>query len=157
MSAIEYINSQVISSGVTSVTFSNIPSNYADLILSANVVGSANAYPFLVINGSGGSISRLWLSGNGSSASSNKLSDSYIVGGVNWTTTTPEFITETTFLNYANQNMFKTFLTSVGNASVGTELVVNCWRSTNSITSIQYLSSSGNLNPGSNFTLWGVR
>ena len=80
MSSIEYINSQVISSGVTSVTFSNIPSNYADLILSANVVGSANAYPFLVINGSGGSISRLWLSGNGSSASSNKLSDSYIVG-----------------------------------------------------------------------------
>ncbi len=125
--------------------------------MTSNIIGSTTAYPYLVINASGGNISRLWLNGNGSSAGSNKLSDSYIVGGVNWNSSNNAFFTQTNFMNYSNLNIFKTFLTEVGNSSVGVEVVVNTLRSLDPITSIQYVSSSGNLNSGSALSLWGVK
>jgi hypothetical protein len=153
----EPIASQTLSSAATTVTFSDIPSTYTDLVIVANVKGSVGAYPQIQINGSGANLSRLYLVGNGSAASSSKASDNYIVGATNWNTGDSAFTTITHIFGYSNTTTFKTLLTRVSNASVGVEAVVNTWRSTSAVTSFAYYASSGNLAIGSTIALYGIK
>lgn len=153
----EPIASTTLGSAVTTVTFSDIPGTFTDLVIVAAVKGSASAYPRIQINGSGANLSRLWLAGNGSSASSSKSSDNYIVGGLYWNTADNAFTTITHIFGYSNTTTFKTLLTRASNASVGVEAVVNTWRTTSAITSFSYYASSGNLAIGSTFSLYGIK
>lgn len=155
MSSIEYIDSIVLSSSSSTVSFTNIPQNYQDLILTANIRGITNSYPQITFN-SDSSLSRTWITADGSSVTSSRLSDNYIVGGVFWNTTDFAFTTITNIFGYSNTSTFKTLLTESGNASVRVDLTVNTWRSTNAINSIQYIGSGG-MSSGSSIYLWGVR
>ncbi len=140
-----------------SVTFSSIPDNYTDLVLMANVRGTALAYPRVLMNGSGADLSRIGVTGSGSTTASARASDNYIVNTAYWNTSDFAFMTTTTILNYASTVTFKPMITTVGNASVAVELVVNSWRSASALTSVQYYASSGNMAAGSTFQLFGVR
>ena len=153
----EPIASQTLGTAVTTVTFSDIPATFTDLVLVANIRGSVGAYPQILVNGSGANLSRTALTGNGSAASSNRLSDNYIVGAVNWNVGDSAFTTITHIFGYSNTNTFKTLLTRVSNASIGVEAVVNTWRSTSAITSFAYYASSGNLAVGSTLSLYGIK
>lgn len=153
----EPIASQTLGTAVTTVTFSDIPATFTDLVLVANIRGSVAAYPQILVNGSAANLSRTSMTGNGSTASSFRSSDNYIVGAVNWNAGDSAFTTITHIFGYSNTTTFKTLLTRVSNASIGVEAVVNTWRSTSAITSFAYYASSGNLAVGSTLSLYGIK
>lgn len=137
------------------MTFDNIPQNYQDLILVSNIKGITNSYPQINFN-SEVLFSRIWITSDGNSFSSGRISDNYIVGGCFWNTNDFGFSTVTNILNYSNPSMFKTFITETGNPSVRVDVSVNTWRSINPVVSLQYIGSGG-MAAGSTISLWGVR
>lgn len=151
------IATQTLTTSTATVTFSSIPGTYTDLILVANVKGIGTGYPQIQVNGSGSSLSRLGLAGDGSSASSGAYSDNYIVKQTTANSSNFAFNTITNIMNYANTTTYKTMLTRANNASVGVEAVVNTWRSTAAITSFGYYLSGTNMDVGSTFTLYGIK
>lgn len=155
MSSIEYINSITLTAPAANVTFNNIPQHYQDLILTANIKGTTNSYPQIIFN-SDSSLSRTWITADGTSVSSSRISDNYIVGEVFWNTTDFAFISITNIFSYSNTSTFKTLLTESGNSSVRVDVAVNAWRSTSAINSLQYIGSP-TMASGSTVSLWGVR
>ena len=59
-------------------------------------------------------------------------------------------------MNYANTTTNKTVLTRYSDAANNIEANAGLWRSTAAINSIALAMSSGNLIPGSTFTLYGI-
>jgi len=155
--------------GVSSVTFSNIPQNYTDLIVkySARVTASSVAPDGLGIqfNGDTGSNYKyLQLGGNGSSTFSNSGTTAFQFGGQ----LTGASATGNTFSNgeiyipnYTSSNYKSTSADSVteNNATTANQnLVANLWQSTSAITSIKlYDLGSTNFVQYSEFTLYGVK
>lgn len=152
-----------LTSSTSSITFSNLPQTYTDLVLVVNCGASVGAGDNLYarMNGdTGTNYSMTEVNGYGSAARSARTSNttvthlSYYVGFGSGVTNV--FVSN--FMNYANTNTNKTILTRCGHASTGTEALVSLWRSTSAITSIQiYPSSSGTLSSDSTFTLYGVK
>ena len=140
----------------TSYTFSNIPSNFTDLIMIANVKNTANWYPRIMINGSTENLSRIFYRGDGTTVSSNALGDNYIVGGL-LATTSFGFQSITNFFGYSNSTTFKTFSTKSFNGSGGADFLINTWRSTSPITSITYYMSANSMDVGTTISLYGIR
>jgi hypothetical protein len=154
-----------------SVFFSNIPQNYQDLMVVV-VAGTAsvgvNAYPYdLVItyNADNGptNYSYTRLSGNGSSASSDRGTSYAVIGklaGNTGTTTTYATANTVHVLNYSNTTTYKTAIgrwaneqnTGDTNGTVG--LNVDLWQSTAAITS---LTIQATLISGSTIALYGIR
>jgi hypothetical protein len=58
--------------------------------------------------------------------------------------------------NYSNATTFKTILVRNSPAANAVSALVNLYRSTSAITSIKFYTTSGNLNTGSTFTLYGI-
>jgi len=151
------IATQTLGSATASVTFSSIPSTYQDLVLVCNGIRSAAAVTAVQLNGDTASnYSQTLLSGNGSSASSSR-NTSVGNGVLDYTgNTTNPSTTVAHFLNYANTNTYKTFLSRANNASDFVGAYVNLWRSTAAINSIYIYAGSGTFNAGSTFNLYGI-
>ena len=98
------------------------------------------------------------LSGNGTSATSSRLSNQTYIEIDN------ESFVNTTIANrilqiqnYSNTTTYKTVLGRNNNSSNGTGAIVGLWRSTSAITSISvFLEASGTFNAGSTFTIYGI-
>lgn len=160
----EPIASTTLGSDAVGVTFSGIAPDWTDLrLIATNVMIDRDRNYQLNINGdSGSNYSFTQVGGNGSSASSTRFSNftsvlcSLIVG---YYTGPGDIVVD--FMNYANTNVYKTFLsTHTSNASSykGIEKVVGLWRSTSAITSISIGASSGALTyAGATFTLFGIK
>ena len=164
--AMTAIASNTLVSDAASVTFTSIPSDYDDLMVSIYVrAETAGQNLYARFNSDAGSnYSGTFLNGNGSSATSNSrtnassLNVEYNNGILNGTNT----FSSLTFhiLNYANTSYYKTGISrhaGDNNGSGGTELCVQLWRSTSAISSIQFNMSSGNLRTGSVFALYGIK
>ena len=161
------IATTTLGSGQTSVTFSSIASTYSDLIVVMNYSQSGSEYPSLQFNGdTGTNYSWLDVGGNGTSAvsySGNTVASipflGYVVSGSNWGNVIAHIN------NYANTNMWKTIVSYDGNppnflaaTSGSTELMINTWRSTAAISSIQIGTNNGaTYAAGSMFTLYGIK
>jgi hypothetical protein len=152
------IATQTLGSAASGVTFSSIPSTYQDLVLVCSYNGTStavNLYP----NGDSGS-NKSWTSlrGDGSSAQSGR--GSAIAIQDYWTTVTNasgEFTVSTfNIMNYANTSTYKTFLVRRAVSSAYSEALVNLWRSTSAISSLNINSASGNFSAGSTFNLYGL-
>lgn len=142
------------------VTFSNIPGTFKDLLLEyvlTETAGTGGAD--LRVNGatSGYSTTALW--GTGSAASSGRASSRSIMTGGNYFTslssTTPA-VCQIHFMSYANTNVNKTVLVRYSLSSAEVNASVNLWQSTNAITSVSLATGSGSYGTGSKFVLWGV-
>jgi hypothetical protein len=146
------------SGSAMSITFSSIPSTYTDLVIIVNgkiTTGlSALAYEF---NGetSAANYSYTRLQGNGSSASSSRVSADQAIG----------FIAETAsmdiinIMNYANTNTYKTSISranSMYSSDGRTGSYVSLWRSTAAINSVT-IKCGVNFNSGTTFTLYGIK
>jgi hypothetical protein len=153
----EPIATQTLTSATATVTFSSIPSTYTDLVLVANVKGVGTGYSQIQVNGSGSNLSRLAIAGDGSSASSGAYSDNYIVKQTTANNNNFAFNSVTNIMSYSNTTTYKTLISRVNNASVGTEACLNTWRSTDAITSFGYYLSGTNMDTGSTFTLYGIK
>jgi len=147
-----------LSSAAATVTFNSISGSYTDLVLIINGYDiDGNGYLTMQFNGNTGSnYSRTTLSGNGSTTTSIRNSNStvlYPTIGPSLTNIGGDIIH---FLNYSNTTTNKTVLfrgSQTGNATIAQ---VGLWRNTSAITSISLSAASGNIAAGSTFTLYGI-
>jgi hypothetical protein len=156
------IATQTLGAANSTVTFSSIPSTYQDLVLDVSpfTTAAGGIDINMTFNGdSGTNYSRTYLTGNGTSSSSNRSNGaSYIrltASGFASNNSAPA-VTLANIMNYANTNTYKTTLNRSSSGTNGTDVVVGLWRSTAAITSITLSSSGGNFEVNSTFTLYGL-
>jgi hypothetical protein len=154
------IATTTLGSAAASYTFSSIPSTYTDLIIVAQIKGTSTSnYLNVRFNGdTGTNYSRTTLSGNGSSASSERRSNR------TWIETDYNEVIENNFnyintlhiMNYANTTTNKTMLNRANNAATGVGATVGLWRSTAAINSVSLVANNNSFEIGSTFTLYGI-
>lgn len=157
----EPIATNTLTADTASVTFSSLPSGYTDLVLVINSKGSVTNYPAIRVNGdTGTNYSRTQVGGNGTSAGSNRDTNSslaYINGVSGNDSSNFNYVATVNFMNYSNTTTYKTFISRSSNAGNGTDATVNMWRSTAAINSITILLNTGDYITGSTFTLYGIK
>lgn len=151
------IATTTLGSAQADVTFSSISGSYTDLILVARIIRTATSDTRVQVNGdTGTNYSYTFLGGNGSSASSFRVSNygNWDLGyATNGTPTT--LITQ--LQNYSNTTTNKTAISRFSSTTGDVAAFASLWRSTSAITSIKIYQYSGNLDAGSTFTLYGVK
>ena len=155
------INSTTLTSNQASVTFSDIPGTFTDLIVVSRYGLSADADSQVYVNGvsTGTSYSETYLRGNGSTASSGRRSSQpYWLHGLA-AVTVPTTITSVVihhFFDYANTTTNKTLISRINDAGAQVSLRTGLYSSTSAITSITIGGISANLLSGSTFKLYGI-
>ena len=141
------------------VTFSSIPSTYTDLVViySGSSVTSGQSLDVRLNSDTGTNYSFTGLYGDGSTASSFKVTSSTYGRIANFTTSIGNAIAY--FQNYANTNINKTWLSRSNSAGADVIAFTNLWRSTAAISSISFsnFGNSVNIASGSTFTLYGIK
>jgi hypothetical protein len=157
-----------LASSSASVTFSNIPQTYQDLIIVVNCASeSTNAFTYLQFNGdTATNYSFTQLYGTGSSALSSRQSNYALLfnSDVSMQQTTISFNVIYQIMNYSNSTTFKTSLARQSSTSAadynGALAAVGLWRNTNAINSIKIQATRGGVNynftAGSTFDLYGI-
>lgn len=155
------INSTTLTSAQASITFSDIPGTFTDLVLVSRYGLSADADSQVYVNGvsTGTSYSETFLRGNGSTASSGRRSNQpYWLHGLAAVTvpTTLTSVVTHQFLDYSNTTTNKTLITRINDAGAQVAARVGLYTSTSAITSITIAGISANLLSGSTFRLFGI-
>ena len=151
------------SGGVSSVTFTSIPSTYTDLLVK---VSARDLYPdvtpdiLVTFNGSGSGYSNIWLQGNGSSASSSSYSGAFIdILSDGSTATTNTFSNIEMYIpNYAVSHYKAISVDNVleNNATASyMRLLAGLWSNTAAITSISFAAATSFVQY-STFYLYGI-
>lgn len=162
MSSVEYINSAVLTSTQSSVTFSTIPSNYTDLIINAVVgtVGGAQNMK-IIFNSNSGPYYYTYLSATGTAGpySGRYENQSQIfLDNYSYPNTTIETIYEINIFSYSNSNVYKSLLCYSANPDRAITQVAGTFINSNTISSINLsLGGSETFKSGSTFTLWGIK
>ena len=163
MSTYSPVASQTLSASASSVTFSNIPQDYTDLVLIASFSSAAadNDVRCTVNGDTGSNYSYTRISGSGSTATSGRASTTYIPSYfVIGTSTNPQTIIWN-MMNYSNSTTYKTILSRISAADKELSAEVALWRNTAPITSVTF-TNAGNNSPaqfasGSVFSLYGIQ
>ena len=141
----------------TTVTFSNIPGTFTDLVIVAgSVSASAGDQLFVRFNSDTASnYSRTWLrTPAGSERTANAtlalMTAQSFLGSTHINTSVAHV------MNYSNTTTNKTMLARNSGTRDGVDLIVNLWRSTAAITSITLLTS-GNFTNTTVFSLYGIK
>ena len=157
----EPIATTTLGSNTNTVTFSTISGSYTDLVLICNVTGSGgNANLRMTLNSDTGSnYSTTALSGDGSSAVSNRSSSQTAMLVVQTGASLNGALTTsiTHFMNYSNSTTYKTALSRFVSAGSETTANVHLWQNTSAVTSITVATSTNNYATGSTFTLYGIK
>ena len=147
------------SGAVSSVTFSNIPQGYTDLVLVCNAANNTGVGYLVQLQFNGDTTtkySQTRLHGDGGSAASLRES-SGTEAWLAWTTSVFSTI-KIDILNYSNTTTNKTSISRWGAAAYRVGSWVALWRSTAAITSIKILSESPSVfTSGSTFTIYGIK
>jgi len=156
------IATTTLGSATASYTFSSIPQTYTNLVLVCGNVLTASTGQGVKIrfnSDTATNYSYTYLSGNGTSAVSNRNSNatsSQIGWGAVGSSTAISTIIAS-IPNYINTTTNKTFISRSSDASTETVALVGLWRSTAAISSITIFPSSGNFSTGCVFTLYGIK
>lgn len=162
----QLIQAQTLTGAAASVTFTNIPQNFTDLIISvsARAVNSGAQNILVSFNGSSANFSSRLLYGTGSSVASisypanTPTNSSIVLGGSDYTANT--FNSGEIYLpNYAgsiNKSFFSDSVTENNATASYIELFSHLWSSTAAINSVGLAPASGNFATNSTFTLYGV-
>jgi hypothetical protein len=152
------IATETLGSTTQSVTFSSIPSTYTDLVLitSTKVASGQDNVTFRVNSDTGTNYSYTRVFGNGTSALSDRSSNS--TQGFVGNESNANFTTQIThFMNYANTTTYKTVLSRSNATDTEVTAWVNLWRNTNAINTILVRSAGGGgFVSGSTFSLYGI-
>jgi hypothetical protein len=162
MSTYTPIASQTLGSATATVTFTNIPQNFTDLILvTGDILNASNlADMYLQFNSDTSSnYSRTFMESSSSSASTNRSSNQTTLAlGRSYGGDRTQNIFQIN--NYSNSSTNKTVLCRYGSgdASSSSGAAVGLWRSTSAITSITLGIDGGyNFSSGSTFNLYGIQ
>ena len=152
-----------ITSPTATVTFSNIPGTYTDLVLVGGGVlqiNSGNGLRIRFNNDTATNYSDTEVKGNGGSATSQRETNqnSGYAGGQSHSDTNPG-TSICHIMNYSNTTTYKPFIARGNQASTDVLLTANLWRSTAAITRIDL--AIGSAFPTQNFasgtlTLYGI-
>jgi hypothetical protein len=159
------IESQVLGSSATAITFSSIPGTYTDLVIVASILPSVSTnQPYVQFNTDTGTgttnYSTTSLRGDGSSAASGRHTNQFgwfpVPGPGIGTNGNPEpwLIS---IMDYANTTTFKSGLSRFNNASSIVSANAHLWRNTAAITTTTITMESGNFAIGSTFRLYGIQ
>jgi hypothetical protein len=162
------LQSFILASSSASVTFSNIPQNYTDLVIVCSVLGTHNSGVKAQYNGdtSSSTYSSTYLYANSTNAYSNRNSTGTFSGlnlagyTIGISTINPSF-TETHIFNYSNTAIYKSTLTRSGyindSLTQETEINVGTWTNTAAINSVTIANYNGTaFSAGSTFDLYGI-
>jgi hypothetical protein len=152
------IATQTLTGATGSVSFASIPSTYTDIILTIEgTVGSNCGIQMRFNSDSGSNYSFTRMTGDGSSASSDRSSNATFME-LGYYVTTTRNMNIVQIMNYSNSTTYKTVLNRANAQSVniGAQAYVEMWRSTSAINSIT-INASGNLASGSILTLYGIQ
>lgn len=165
----EPIATQTLSAAASSVTFSNIPQTFKDLIVNINSKGERTASgddAILVIFNSDTSTNysttRFYYNYIGPSVTSDRLSSdsSSSIGRVNtsYSSNTSMGQCKVSIQSYSNVNVYKTFIgeSSANDENYGVATNVGLWRSISSISTITFSCYYGPFSSGSTFSLYGI-
>ena len=160
-STYNFVAAQTLGTATSSVTFSNIPQNYTDLILVGTTIhttSSTNTY--LQFNGDVSSnYGSNYAFGNGSSPSGGRISSgaSGIPADYSSSTTNPSMF-RVHIMGYSNPNMYKSVVSrNDEGSSTQTLMLAGLWKLYSAITSLTLTVSGGNFASGSVFTLYGIK
>ncbi|CAB4140028.1 hypothetical protein UFOVP404_5 [uncultured Caudovirales phage] len=157
-STYEPIATSTLGSNQTTVTFSSIAGTYTDIIVVIDATSTGDNVLARVNGDTGNNYSFTRLSGNGTSATSARGSNTNYLnfdGAAYLTTGRSTWVIQ--FMNYSNTTTNKTIISRGNNAAVGVDANINLWRSTSAITSISFIATSNAYQTGSTFTLYGVK
>lgn len=161
MSSIEYINSTSISSSTTTISFSNIPQNYVDLIITGTIKPTtANVGLRIRFNTDiNTNYSSTYFYGNGTSALSGRETAATSIYG-NLTIGAYATPLNINIFNYSNTNMFKTAIADDVAPDYTAGQTIGLWRSTAAINNITI--ALGSTFPSQNIInasviLWGIK
>jgi hypothetical protein len=153
---------QTLGSSTSTVTFSSINQGYTDLVLvianAQNLTGNSDVL-MRFNSDSGSNYSATVLTGDGSSASSARRtnSTSVILNYFNFLNSSPATQFNVSIQNYSNATTNKTVLIRSNRAASATEAIVGIWRATPAaITQIDLTLSSSQFAAGSTFSLYGI-
>lgn len=151
--------STVTGSSTTTITFSSIPATYTDLIVVSNYKSAGNNYLMMRFNGdTGNNYSRTETQGTGSTISNFQGSNEpYAYISSVYAPTGQMAMFTSNIMSYANTSIFKTVLSRGNNATIGTSMVVNLWRSTSAINTILLTPIGTGFDVGSTFNLYGIK
>lgn len=151
------LQSVVLSSATSNITFSNIDQTYTDLVLVINATAPGTFTSQLVFNSDNSSTlySHTDLVGNGTTSRTSGGSGYLAIIGNVYTTQT-NFIAH--IMNYANTTTYKTTLSRANNADNRLDASVSLWRNTNAITSVRVENYLGAdlFAAGTTFDLYGI-
>lgn len=151
----EPIATYTATGNIASYTFSSIPSTYTDLVFVFSGTGTT-ADLYLQYNGdNAGNYSVTNLYGNGSSAGSNRASNTNV--SYTGTITTSQCNVIANIQNYSNTTTYKTILSRASAANYEIQARVAEWRSTTAINSIAVKTTGSQFDTGSTFTLYGIK
>ena len=159
----EPIATTTLGSATAEIVFSSITGTYTDLILIVTAQAASAEDLCLRFNSdSGTNYSRTTLSGTGSSAVSNRVSDTtsaFIDRYAIPPTSGSSFSTYIVhIMNYSNTTTNKTILSRSSEAGGGVDAIVNLWRNTAAINAIRVaMASAVNLLTGTTATLYGIK
>lgn len=157
------IASQTLGADVATVTFSSIPAEWTDLILTCSMIATVGNALLQFNDDSGSNYSTTWVAGYGTNVTngSRQPNSTSIVGpcvyhgmsSTNFTTATWQI------MSYSNTNVFKTTLISGGFAPTEVNRHVGLWRSTSAISSLKLIlnNPSGLFKAGCTFALYGIK
>lgn len=157
------LNQITLATASSSVAFSNIPQNFADLILVTNTAagntGAAggNARNLLIrANGdSGSNYRRVIMSGDGGSARSTSDTQSWFALDWYGHTNLTFHLHQLQFFDYSATDKHKTVLNRVTSTNA-TESIAHRWTNTAAINSLSIFYDANTLAAGSTFSLYGV-
>jgi hypothetical protein len=153
--------SQTLASAAASVTFSNIPQGYTDLVIEVVIGNSANGTRDLQwkLNGdSGSNYSSTSMESEGSAAYSGRDTNFTYLRSNGSSNNTPSTYTRINFMNYSNATTFKSMFARSNAVSWYVITKALLWRNTSPITSIVFTSeSSSNFVTGSTFNMYGIK
>ena len=145
--------------GSSSVSFSSIPSTYKHLQIRFMAQGGAVGLN-LRMNGATSNYACHYFQGDGSSVSAaGSTGEIYIFSG-RIPTSTYFGVGVIDILDYTNTNKYKTLRSLAGNDQNGSGSVwmfSGLYQSTSAVSSLELLSTTGNLNQYSHFALYGVK
>ena len=162
------ISSNVLTSSAASVTFSSIPSTYTDLVVRFSTrtdeAGQTRSSVILKLNGTTANYSYTRLIGNGSAASSSRVSSGleFDVGDTSGAAGTSNTFGsgEIYIPSYTvSQNKpLASYLAQENNTtSAFIRTYANLWSNTASITTLEISTPGGNFVSGSSFYLYGIK
>ena len=158
----EPIATTTLGSAAANITFSSIPATYTDLRVVVVATALVNSNTGFYFNGDTSALySVTRISGDGTTPYGSQSSGDgrFVLGYAGRVSTTiPAMITLDLF-SYAGST-YKTGLCTLiddENGSRGLDYVVGLYRSTTAITSVTFITPSGNVAAGSTATLYGIK